>query len=68
MPFKTGGALDVQARTTAEYLSKVLGVSVVVENEVGAGGQLGTTDYLKESPNTNTILLTDAWLLTVTRY
>lgn len=66
VPFKTGGALDVQARTTAQYLAKELGVNVIVENTVGAGGQLGTTEYLKESANTSTILLTDAWLVTVT--
>lgn len=64
VPFKTGGALDVQVRTTAKYLSKELGVNVIVENTAGAGGQLGTTEYLKESPNTTTILLTDAWLMT----
>ena len=66
VPFKVGGALDVQARTTAKYLAEELGVNVIVENTVGAGGQLGTTEYLKEKPNTNVILLTDAWLLTVT--
>ncbi len=64
VPVKTGGFLDVQVRTTAKYLSEELGVNVIVENVVGAGGQLGTTEYLKESPNTSTILLTDAWLMT----
>lgn len=66
VPFQTGGALDVQARTTAKYLADELGVNVIVENVPGAGGQLGTTEYLKEEANTDTILLTDAWLLTVT--
>lgn len=65
VPFKTGGALDVQVRTTAKYLSKELGVNVIIENTAGAGGQLGTTEYLKEPANTSTILLTDAWLMTV---
>ncbi|PNV60408.1 hypothetical protein C0033_19225 [Clostridium sp. chh4-2] len=66
VPFKTGGALDVQVRTTVQYLSKELGVNVIVENTAGAGGQLGTTEYLKEPANTSTILLTDGWLMTVT--
>lgn len=66
VPFQTGGALDVQVRTTAQYLSKELGVNVIIENTPGAGGQLGTTEYLDESANTSTILLTDAWLMTVT--
>ena len=66
VPFKTGGALDGQVRTTAKYLADVLGVNVVVENTAGAGGQLGTTEYLSEEANTSTILLTDGWLMTVT--
>jgi len=64
VPVKTGGFLDVQVRTTAKYLAEELGVNVIVENVAGAGGQLGTTEYLKEKPNTSTILLTDAWLMT----
>ncbi len=66
VPFKTGGALDVQVRTTAQFLEEELGTTVIVENVEGAGGQLGTAQYLEEEANTTTILLTDAWLLAVT--
>lgn len=66
VPFKSGGFLDVQARTTAQFLAKELGVNVIVQNVDGAGGVLGTTQYLQEKPNTNTILLAGGWVLTVT--
>lgn len=65
VPFKTGGAIDVQVRTTAKYLAEELGANVIVENTVGAGGVLGTTEYLQEQANTSTLLLTDPWLLSV---
>ena len=66
VPFKTGGALDVQVRLIGKYLADELGANIVVENVVGAGGQLGTTEYLGEAADTSTILLTDAWLTTMT--
>lgn len=60
VPFATGGALDVQARTIAKFLAKELNCNVIVENIAGAGGQMGTTSYLVEKPNTTSILLTDS--------
>lgn len=66
VPFKSGGFLDVQARTTAQFLAEELGVNVIVQNVDGAGGVLGTTQYLQEKANTTTILLAGGWVLTVT--
>lgn len=66
VPFATGGALDVQVRTVAQYLSKELGTTVIVENKKGAGGMVGISDYLKEEPNTDTIILMDSFLITGT--
>lgn len=66
VPFATGGALDVQVRTVAKYLAEDMGVNVIVENKKGAGGIVGISDYLKEKPNTSTIVLMDAFLLTGT--
>lgn len=65
VPFQTGGALDVQTRLIAKYLSDELGTNVIVENVTGAAGVLGTTQYLSEAPNSNVILLLSAWLTTV---
>uniref|UniRef100_UPI00140BBF2E Bug family tripartite tricarboxylate transporter substrate binding protein n=1 Tax=Enterocloster aldenensis TaxID=358742 RepID=UPI00140BBF2E len=66
VPFATGGALDVQVRTVARYLADELGTNIIVENKKGAGGIVGMSDYLKEEPNTNTILLINSYLLTGT--
>lgn len=65
VPFMTGGALDVQARLIAKYLGEELDTNVIVENIKGAAGTLGTTQYLAEKPNSNVILLMDAWLTSV---
>lgn len=66
VPFAAGGALDVQVRTVAKYLQDELDCTIIVENMVGADGQLGMTEYLKEEANTDTIVLADPWLLSVT--
>lgn len=65
VPFATGGALDVQARLTAQYLADVLDTTVVVEDIAGAAGVLGTTEYLSQEADTTTILLMSSWLNTV---
>lgn len=49
--FPPGGSTDVQARLTAPYLEKELGVPVQVVNKGGAGGQLGTTDLVQSKPD-----------------
>ena len=53
--FPPGGGTDAVARTLAEKLKDELGVSVVVENKPGAGGQLAA-QALKASPADGTVL------------
>src|SRR5262249_53559082 len=38
VPFPAGGGTDATARVIAEYLSRALGESVIVENRAGADG------------------------------
>jgi tripartite-type tricarboxylate transporter receptor subunit TctC len=53
-----GGATDQIARILAQPLSQALGVSIVVENKGGAGGNIGTAAFVKEKADGYAILLT----------
>ena len=57
VPWPAGGATDQVARMLAQPLSQALGVPVVVENKAGAGGVLGTQQFVKEKADGHTILL-----------
>lgn len=57
VPWSPGGATDQLARMLAQPLSLALGVSVVVENKAGAGGVLGTQQFVKEKADGYTLLL-----------
>src|SRR5215204_6062777 len=50
VPFPPGGGVDALARIVAERLTGVLKQNVVVENRVGAGGNLGTRAVAKAEP------------------
>jgi len=51
VPFSAGGGADLMARTMAPYLSKELGVDLVVENRGGAGTQIGLQALLNSKPD-----------------
>jgi tripartite-type tricarboxylate transporter receptor subunit TctC len=57
VPWPTGGATDQVARLLAQPLSQALGVAVVVENKGGAGGVIGTQQFIKDKPDGHSILL-----------
>ncbi len=52
-----GGINDVIARVTAERLSKVLGVPVVVENRAGAGGHVAGMEVAKGPADGYTLMV-----------
>jgi tripartite-type tricarboxylate transporter receptor subunit TctC len=52
--FPAGSSPDLTARTFAEPLSKALGQAVVVENKVGAGGNIAA-DYVAKASDDHTI-------------
>lgn len=55
--FPAGGSADVLARIMADKLKEELGVTVVVDNRAGAGGQIAA-DYVKSQPGDGlTVLL-----------
>jgi len=57
VPFPPGGGVDALARIVAERLTGALNQNVVVENRVGAGGNLGTRAVAKAEPDGYTLLL-----------
>jgi tripartite-type tricarboxylate transporter receptor subunit TctC len=56
VPFAAGGGGDVVARMLAQRLSERLNNPVVVENRVGAGGNIGSDFVLKSPPDGYTLL------------
>ena len=52
--FPAGSSPDLTARTLAEPLSRALGQAVIVENKVGAGGNIAA-DYVAKASDDHTI-------------
>lgn len=55
VPYTAGGGGDVGARLLAPFMTEDLGVSVQIENQPGAGSQIGITALAKAKPNGCTI-------------
>ena len=55
VPFGPGSTPDIAARIVAEKLSPRIGQPVIVENKVGASGNLGTDAVAKAAPDGQTI-------------
>lgn len=56
VPFPAGGSADVLARIVSEKLSNKWGQPVVVDNRVGAGGNIGAEAVYRADPDGYTIL------------
>lgn len=56
VPFEAGGSTDVSARVVAKALSDVLHQPVVVLNQPGAGGRIGTRRVATSEPDGYTLL------------
>ncbi|MDB5811913.1 MAG: Tricarboxylate transport protein TctC [Betaproteobacteria bacterium] len=56
-PFSPGGATDVLARIVGQKLNERMGQPVVVENRVGAGGNIGAELVAKSTPDGYTLLM-----------
>lgn len=57
VPFAAGGGTDVLARIVAQSLNSKWGQPVVVENQPGASGAIGTRAAMKATPDGYTLLM-----------
>src|SRR5665213_3607035 len=57
VPFAAGGGTDVLARIIAQSLNSKWGQSVIVENQPGASGAIGTRAAMKAAPDGYTLLM-----------
>jgi tripartite-type tricarboxylate transporter receptor subunit TctC len=57
VPWPAGGAADSVGRAVAEGLRVQLGQSVIVDNIAGAGGNIGTQQFIRQRADGYTLLL-----------
>ena len=66
--FAAGGGGDIVARVLAQELTKSAGLSVLVDNKPGAGGNIATREALRAPPDGHTVLLANVGMLAVNPY
>jgi tripartite-type tricarboxylate transporter receptor subunit TctC len=66
--FAAGGGGDIVARILAQELTKGAGLSVLVDNKPGAGGNLATREMLRAPADGHTIMLANVGVLAVNPY
>ncbi len=57
VPFATGGALDVVARIVGQKLTERWGKQILIDNRLGAGGNIGAEFVAKAAPDGYTLLM-----------
>jgi tripartite-type tricarboxylate transporter receptor subunit TctC len=60
VPFPAGGATDTSARLVAQAMSARLGQTVIIENQGGAGGTIGSRQVALAAPDGYTLLMVAA--------
>jgi len=56
VPFPPGGGIDVTARIAAQKLGDILGQQIIIQNQGGGGGAIGTDAVAKADPDGYTLL------------
>lgn len=57
VPSSAGSATDIAARLMGQWLSERLGQPFIIENRVGAGGNVGTEMVVRSAPDGYTLLM-----------
>jgi tripartite-type tricarboxylate transporter receptor subunit TctC len=57
VPYAAGGIADLLARTIAQHLGPELGQTIIIENQVGAGGHIGGSAVAKAPADGYTLVL-----------
>lgn len=65
VPFKVGGALDTRARVVAKYLEQEIGQTIAVTNPTGAGGVVGTNEFITQKGGAYDVIFLPATVLTL---
>ncbi|AMG89736.1 MULTISPECIES: Bug family tripartite tricarboxylate transporter substrate binding protein [Bordetella] len=65
VPYAAGGTTDLIARLVGQHMGTKLGQPVIVENKAGAGGNIGTEQVSRATPDGYTLLLGTAGNMTV---
>ena len=68
IPFPAGGAMDLLGRSVAQQLGETLGQQFVVDNRVGAAGNIGAMAAAKAPPDGYTILMAGAASLALNKF
>lgn len=55
-PWAVGGVADMVNRKAATFGAEYLGVPILATNELGAGGNVALTNYLKNGANSDTLI------------
>ena len=64
VPVAAGGGTDLLARTLGQKVSEILGQPVVIENRLGAGGNIGVEMVAKAKPDGYTLLVSPGTIAT----
>jgi tripartite-type tricarboxylate transporter receptor subunit TctC len=60
VPYPPGGGTDIIARLMGQWLSEQLGQRFVIENRLGAGGNIGTEAVIRAPADGYTLLVVDS--------
>jgi tripartite-type tricarboxylate transporter receptor subunit TctC len=67
VPFVAGGAPDIIARLVGQDLGDRLGQQILVDNRVGASGNIGTAAVARSAPDGYTLLLATPYPIVINR-